>query len=330
MKKQAVKSAASFAVVLMVLSIIPSGAFALENGTSTNKSNSTNGNEFGKMMPGGMRHGGAGPDGMRGMGLGPAENITEENYSDIQAEILNSITEKIAELQSMYDNVSEASSAEELQEALLANRPANAAGAGPGEKNGFPCEMYGPCLFEVANLTDDNFTEVQTNMLDSLQNMTEQLEEMQTQLTEAGEDDRAEELDEKIAELQNLYANVSDASTAAELEDVIFTYLQTQASDSLEKEIEILNTRLTEDENATDEQLEDRIENLTALLADVEGAESLDELREIMSSEMRDGKGPMQQGGKMQKEGKMQGGRGNMPMRPESMQENGTDNSTED
>jgi len=328
-KKQAVKSAASFAVVLMVLSIIPSGAFALENGTTT-QSDSTNEDEFGKMMPGGLRHGGAGLDGMRGMGFGPALNVTEENFADIQAEILNSITEKIAELQSKYDNVSEASSAEELQEVLLADRPANAEGAGFGEKNGFPCEMYGPYLFEIANLTDENFTEVQTKLLDSLQNMTEQLEEIQTKLEEAGEDDRAEELNEKIAELQNLYADVSEASTAAELEDVIFDYLQTQTVDSLEREIEILNSRLTEDENATDEQLEDRIEELTALIADVEGTESLDELREIMSSEMKNGKDPMQRGGPMQREGKMQGGRGNMPIRPENMAENGTDNKTED
>ena len=104
MKKQAIKSAAGFAVVLMVLSIVPSGAFALENGTSTTQSNSTNENEFWKMM-GGMRHGGAGPEGIRGMGVGPV-NITEENFSEIQAEILSSITEKIAELQSKYDNVS--------------------------------------------------------------------------------------------------------------------------------------------------------------------------------------------------------------------------------
>jgi hypothetical protein len=329
MKKQAIRSAAGFAVVLMVLSIVPSGAFALESGTSTTQSNSTSENEFWKMMPGGMRHGGAGPDGILDMGVGPV-NITEENFADIQAEILNSITEKIAELQSKYENVSEASSAEELQEVLLADRPVNAYGAGPGEKNGFPCEMYGPCFFEVVNLTDDNFADVQTRMLDSLQNMTEQLEEMQTKLEEAGEDDRAEELNEKIAELQNLYADVSEASTAAELEDVVFDYMQTQNVASLEKEIEILNARLTEDENATDEQLEDRIEELTTLIADVEGAESLEELREIMASEMKGGKGPMQQqGGPMQKEGKMKGGRGNMP-RPENMQENGTDNSTED
>ena len=122
-------------------------------------------------------------------------------------------------------------------------------GRGPGEKNGFPGEMCGPGLFEVGNVTDDNFTDVQTEMLDSLQNMTEKLEEIQTRLTEAGEDDRAEELDEKIAELQNLYAEVSEASTAAELKEIIFAHLQTQAVDSLEKEIEFLNARITEDGN---------------------------------------------------------------------------------
>ncbi|KKH96882.1 hypothetical protein EO95_03790 [Methanosarcina sp. 1.H.T.1A.1] len=296
MKKQAIKSVAIFAVVLMVLSIIPYGAFAFENGTSTDQTSATNEKEFGKMMPGGMRHGGAGLNGMLGMGFCPAENITEENFTDIQAEMLNSITEKIAELQSMYSNVSEASTAEELQAVLLAERQANAERAGPGEKNGFPGEMCGLCLFEIGNITEENFTDVQTEMLDSLQNMTEQLEDIQTRLTEAGEDDRAEELGEKIAELQNLSTEVREASTAAELNEIIFAHLQTQAVDSLEKKIEFLNARIAEDGNTNDEQLEDRITELTALIADVKGAESLDELREIISSET--GKGLMQQGGR--------------------------------
>jgi hypothetical protein len=298
MKKQAIKSAASFAVVLMVLSIIPSGAFALENGTNTNQANITDENVFGKMTPGDMRHGGAGPGGMHGMFFGPAESITEENFNEIQDEMLGSITERIAELQSMYDNISEASSAEELQAALLAERQANAGGAGPCERNGFRNGMYGPSFFEVENLTEENFTDVQTEMLTSLQNMTEKLEEMQTQFTEAGKDDRAEELGEKIAELQNLYSEVSEASTAAELKEVIFSYLQTQAVTSLEKEIEFLNARTAEDGNTADDRLENRITELNALISDIEGADSFDELKEIMSSQigkglMHEGKGPM-------------------------------------
>ncbi|AKB74749.1 hypothetical protein MSLAZ_1488 [Methanosarcina lacustris Z-7289] len=318
MKKQTIKSIASFAVVLMVLSIIPYGAFALENGTNTNQKNATNENGFGKMMPGGMRHGGAGPDEMRGMVLGPAENITEENFADVQAEMLNSITEKIAELQNRYSNVSEAATAEELQAVLLAERQANAEKAGPGEKNGFPGEMCGQGLFEAGNVTEDNFTDAQTGMLNSLQNMTEKLEEVQTKLTEAGDEDKAKELDEKIGELQNIYAEVSGASTAAELNDIIFNHLQTQAVDSLEKEIESINARITEGGNKTDEQLKDRVTEITALITDVKGAGSLDELREIMSSEMNNGKGPMHNGGHI-----------NMPGRLGSMQDNGTNNSTE-
>jgi hypothetical protein len=232
--------------------------------------------------------------------------------------MLNSITERIAELQSMYSNVSETATAEELQAVLIAERQANAERAGPGEKNGLSGEMCGPGLFEVENVTDENFTDVQTEMLDSLQNMTEKLEEIQTRLTEAGDEDRAEELEEKITELQNLYAEVSGASTAAELKEIVFTHLQTQAIASLEKEIESLNARIAEDGNTNDERLEDRITEINALIADVEGAESLDELKEIISSEMKDIKGPMQKGGC-----------GNMPGRLGGMQDNGTDNSTE-
>jgi hypothetical protein len=58
MEKQAVKSVAIFAVVLMVLSIIPSGALASENGTSANQTNSTDDCGFGKMIPGFMGQGG--------------------------------------------------------------------------------------------------------------------------------------------------------------------------------------------------------------------------------------------------------------------------------
>lgn len=320
MKTKAVKSVASFAVVLMVLSIIPSSAFASENGNDTDQANTTDKSGFEKMMPGGMRHGGAGPDGMRGMsfspaGFGPAANITEENFSEVQIEMLNLITERIAELQSMYNNVSEASTAEELQEVLLAERPANVECAGPSEMNGFPDKMCGPpCLFEVENLTEENFADVHTEMLSSLQNMTENLEEIQTRLTQAGEEERAEELNENIAELQNLYADVNEASTAAGLEEVIFSYLQTQAVTSLEKEIEFLNARITGDGNTTDGQLENRITELNDLIADIEGTQSLDELREIMSSQMRPEKGAMQHGD-----------RGCMPGRPDSPQNNSTE-----
>ncbi len=296
MKKQAVKSVASFAVVLMVLSIIPYGVFASENRTYANETNSANANEFGKMIPGGMRHGGAEPDGMHGMDFCPAENITEENFTEVQAEVLDSITERIAELQNMHTNVSRASTAEELQEVLLAERKVNAEGAYPCEKNESTGEMCGPYLFEVENLTEENFTDFQTQIVDSIGNMTEVLNE---QLENTNDENMTEMLNEQITELEDLSTKVSEASNAAELQKVMLTYMKTQAVDSIEKEIKHIEARVSESKNSTDDidenvtGLNDKITELTALKEDINAAESFDELREIISSEMKPSKGPV-------------------------------------
>ena len=53
------------------------------------------------------------------------KNITEENYADFQTELLVFLSEQIAELQSFYNNVSEASDASDLQEVLSGQKPAN-------------------------------------------------------------------------------------------------------------------------------------------------------------------------------------------------------------
>ena len=100
------------AAVLMVFCIIPSGAFASENKPA----------------------------------FAPAENITDENYADVQADLLDSLSEQIAELQSFYTNVSEASDASELQEVLASQKPASGGGPdgmnmGPGGMNQGPGEM---------------------------------------------------------------------------------------------------------------------------------------------------------------------------------------------
>lgn len=318
MKKQAVKSVAGFAVVLMVLSIIPSGAIASENATYADQINSANGKGSGKMMSGGMRHWAEGPDGMRGMGFCPAENITEENFTEVQIEVLNSITEKIAELQSLYNNVSETSTAEELQEVLLAERQANAEGAGPCGKNGFPDKMCGPCLFRVEDLTDENFTEVQTEIVDTLGNMTDMLN---VQLEKSSDENMTEMLKGQISEFQDLSASVSEASSASELQDVVLTYMKAQAVDSIEKEIEHLETGVSENENSGEDtagevtKLNDKITELTALKEDANAAESFDEFRELMSSEMKYGKGSVRGGRGQMHEGRgseMQGSRRNM------------------
>jgi len=264
---KALKLISRFAMVLVVLSIIPSGAFASENATLTNST-----------YP------------VHGPGSCPAGNITEENFNEVQADLLDSISEKITELQTLYSEVSKVSNASDLQKVLSDHRRVNE-GMGPAGRHMGPDEMqmgpggthgFYPGLLE--NVTDENFTEVQTEMLDSLQNMTGKLEAAQERLTEAGESDRAGELDEKITEIQNLYTEVSEASTAAELKEVLFTHEQAQAVDSLEKKIELLKARVSENGNTSDEQLSNRITELTALTEKIKGAESFDELKEIMYS----------------------------------------------
>ncbi len=60
---------------------------------------------------------------------------------------------------------------------------------------------------------------------------------------------RTEEINERITELQNLSTEVSETSTAAELKEVVFTFMQTQAVDSIKKDIEHLQTKVSESEN---------------------------------------------------------------------------------
>jgi hypothetical protein len=300
---KALKSISRFAMVLIVLSISPSGAFASGNATLTNST-------YPVYDPGSC----------------PAGNITEENFTEVQADILDSISKKITELQSLYSEVSKVSNASDLKK-VLSHRQANEGmepegrHMGPDGMNHGLCRM--PELFglnQVENVTDANYTDVQTEITDSLGNMTEMLEAEQTRLTEAGEDDRAEELGERITDLQNLSTDVSEASTAAELQEVVFTYMKTQAVDSLETEVEHLQVKVNENENTSD-KISSRITELTSLIEDLNGAESLGDLKEIMSSS-RGIPG-------MDGDDSMHHGDYGCPMGPSRMQDNSTDNSTE-
>lgn len=296
------KSISRFATVLIVLCILPSGVFAAENNPK----------------------------------FVPAQNLTDENFTDVQANILDSISEQIAELQSFYTNVSETSNASELQEVLSSQAPANGCGPdgmnrGPGEMNQGPCGM--PGLFnldQVENVTDDNYTDVQTEIVNSIGNTTEMLNK---QLENNTDENMTEMLNEQITELEDLSTNVSEASSAAELQEVVLTSMKTQAVDSIENEIEHIEAKVSESEITTDDingnvtELNDKITELTTLKDDINAAESLEDLKEIMFSSqgmpgMDHGMGhgmcpeqnPMQHGDNF--------GHGRMP-------ENSTDNSTE-
>jgi hypothetical protein len=283
-KTKALHSIYRFAAVMLVLCTLTSGAFALENKPA----------------------------------FTPAENITDENFADVQSEMLESINDQIAELQSFYTNVSEASDASELQEVLSSNMPAH--GCGPEGMNMGPGGMPGLFGFaQVENVTDENYTDVQAEMVDALGNMTEMLN---SQLDNSTDDNMTEMLNEQITELEALSSEISAASSADELQDVVFTYVQTQAVESIEMEVEHLEEMASDSENTTNENMSEdlssRITELNALIEEINGAESLEDLMEIMSSSQGMGVGgPMQHGGC------------GCPMGPGKMPENSTDNSTE-
>lgn len=292
-KKRSLKSISRFAAVMIALCILPSGAFASENRSA----------------------------------FTPAENITEENFADVQAEMLDSISTQIVELQSFYTSVSEASDASELQE-VLSSMPAN--GCGPERMNMEPCGMNegpGGMLWlsgfsKVESVTDENCTDVRAEMVDFLGNMTEILND---QLKDTDDENTIEILNEQITELETLSGEISEVSSAAGLQGVVFSYAQTQAIDSLKMEIGHLEEIESNSENATDENmienLSSRVTELNSLIEEINGAESLEDLMEIMSSS--------QETPVMGIRVPMQHGDFNCPTGPGKMSENSAENSTE-
>lgn len=121
---------------------------------------------------------------------------------------------------------------------------------------------YGFCLILLENITEENFTDVRAVIMDSLQNMTEITETAQTRLTESCEGSKAEELNEKITETRDLYTEVNESSTAAELKEILLNHEQTKVLNSVGEKIELLKSRVNKSENASDQQPNVRITGL--------------------------------------------------------------------
>lgn len=287
-KTTVLNSICRFAAVMVVLCILPTGAFASEN----------------KPV------------------FAPRQNITTENFATIQKEMLNSINEQITNLQGYYSNVSAASSASELQKVLANQRCADI----PDKMNMGSGKM--PGLFDISkveNVTDDNYTDVQEEMVSNIGNMTERLN---SQLDNTTDENMTTMLNERITNLENFSSKISSASSAEELKNVVFTQMQTQATDSLEMEIEHLENMETDTENTTNENMSEnlsiRLTELKNLLEDVKGADSLEDLQEVMSSShIMFGMEPGMGDGDMMHDG------GNCSMGPGSMPKNNTENRTE-
>lgn len=113
---------------------------------------------------------------------------------------------------------------------------------------------------------------------------------------------------------------MSEASTASELQNVVFTYMKNKAVDSLKKEVEHLQVKVSESKNTSNE-ISSRLTELNDLVENINEAKSLGDLKEIMLSS-REIPG-------MSRESPMHRGGCDCPIDPCRKQDNSTDNSTE-
>jgi hypothetical protein len=240
-----------FLMMFIVLGIAPSFAFALENSHIEN--------------------------GMYG-------NVTSGNFTVMKAMELDSLSKQISILQGIYANVSNASNASELQQAMFTHMMmlspypqmcVNRTNIGAGFN-----------LATVANVTDANFTDVQAGLLGSIQNVTAILKNQQN-LSEANNNSNmTAKIGDRIANLQNLSNQVNSTTNATELQGVVLTFAQTQLTNSIGMKITKLQ-QIENNMNANDTNmamLDYKIANLTALRGNINNTTSIGGLMAIMSS----------------------------------------------
>ncbi|MDD3042872.1 MAG: hypothetical protein PHV51_03160 [Methanosarcinaceae archaeon] len=286
MKTKSLKAFGGFALVLMVLSIIPSGAFAAEETTVAEDSDIA---RNGKMV-GNMRAA-KGMDGMQGMqkmsgntqmpagmGLVLLEDLNEENFTDVQAIILEQLDNRIDRLNEMKARCLENDNedmAKELDAKLVL-------------LESFYKEVEGATSAEA--LEKIIFDHVKENKLESLEEQIEKLEKMKTELKGSEDEDRAtkleEQLGEQISKLQARYEAISGAEDLDALKEVKFSFAKEERLAMLDRQIARLEEKLEnfdENENRffSEENLEARITELAELKNIVSSAESQEDLNEI-------------------------------------------------
>jgi hypothetical protein len=238
-------------MMFIVLGIVPSFAFASENNHTEN--------------------------GMYG-------NVTSGNFTVMKAMELDSLSKQISMLQGIYANVSNASNASELQQAMYTHvmmlwpntqMCVNQMNIGSGFN-----------LAAVANLTDENFTDVQAGILGSIQNMTAALQNQQNCSKANNDSYMTARIVDRIANLQNLSDQVNSTTNATELQGVVLTFAQAQLTNSIGMKItklqQIENNMSANDTNMA--MLDYKIANLTALEGNINNTTSIGGLMAIMSS----------------------------------------------
>jgi len=241
------KTISGVLMILMVIGIIPSLAFAAE-------------------------------DNYRGFALG--------NFTEAQTSILNMINKEIARLQGTSANVTAATNMSELQTAMYRDRMNPKPHGMNNYGNGFAFAVGGGFrLNTIENVNATTFPTVQANMVSSLQNMTAILQNQKKASLAQNETARATQIANKISVLQGLTTNVSQATDATGLQSVALTFMQGQISDSVNKQITQLQSREANvtDTNVTF-NINTRITNLQDFETSVNNATSLSAFQQVLSS----------------------------------------------
>jgi len=225
MKTKAVKSIACFAVVLMVLSIIPSGAFAAEDESESDKMTRAG---PGNMIKGRMGHmgpgmgSGMGPAGMSGMGMVPLEYADEDYFPEIKAAMLERLTQQIDRL----SNLPEMPELEDLpegvdEEAVTARAEVRAEANAEklAELEALYTEIEGAgSLDELKAIA---FSHAKEGMNAAIATEIEKFTKMQENIGEIENEDITDELlTSTIADLQGLQEQVNGAENREDLREI--------------------------------------------------------------------------------------------------------------
>jgi len=245
------KAISSVLLVLTTISVIPSLAFAAENGFASN-------------------HGG----------------FFEGDFSTVKAKTLDFLNNEIARLQGISANVSAANNMSELQAAL--GREKMRPGF-HGRNCGFTVCGFdvggGFGISEIENANDTTFPTVKANMVNSLQNMTEKLQDQENKAVAKNNTERAAQLADKITLIQNFTTQISQTTDASGLQTVTLTFMKSQFDEAIEKRILQLQNREnnTNDANVT-AKINTRIADLKTLETKIDSAKSLSDLKTALAS----------------------------------------------
>jgi len=242
MKTNSVKSIARFAVVLMVLSIIPSGAFAAEDEISADEMTRAG---PGIMMKGKMGHMGSemgpGPTGMSGMGMVPLEYADEDYFPEIQAAMLEHLDRQIERM----SNMPEIPELEDLPEGVDEEKAAAWAEARAKAHDEKLSELEDlKTEIGAAGSLDDlkaiAFSHAKDGVSDAIAREIEKFTKMQENIGEIENEDITEELlTSTIADLTALQEQVDSAEDREDLQEIRESVQEVRDSSREEAGIEL-------------------------------------------------------------------------------------------